>query len=471
MASSLDRDVFVALAVQPVHALGQAALWSTVDGRVGLALAIAAFVAAVGALLYAIRRLATESVPDGRVDDADQTVDPITRSSIATLRESTHATTLPGHGRATVTDGGVDAAAIHETAQAYAQGVTTVGDGDLTARLDESVEDPEMATLAREFNAAVTQFQQTITTAAEFSDDLVGNSEQVAAATDAVREASENVSASVQEIGDVFLDQHHQISEISEEMSDMSATIEEIAASSDQVSQRADQTEERTVEGIESAREARDAMVEADDQTDQVVEAVENLDDQMREIGSIVDMIDDIAEQTNILALNASIEAAHASSGEQTGFGVVADEVKQLAEKTKSATGQIEDLIEDAQEQTDDTVDEIHTMSESVERSRGTIEESLDALESILDHVQNTTSGIKEISSATDDQASTTEEVASTADELAEVSRQNVDEAEHIAAIAEEQTLALGEMSVNAKMLTMRATQLATLFDRYETED
>ena len=87
-----------------------------------------------------------------------------------------------------------------------------------------------------------------------------------------------------------------------------------------------------------------------------------------------------------------------------------------------------------------------------------------------MDHVQQTTSGVKEISNATDDQAASSEEVASIADEAAETSRANMEEAEHVAAVAEEQTLALGEMYVNAKMLTMRARQLSTLFDRYETE-
>ena len=485
MVSLLGRGPTAALGLQLGHAVYQAVLPSVVSGPVYLLMAAAGFLTAAAALGYAVVRLRErlralrderDAAREGRAriegerDDFERRLQ-AAQSALATLqRERPAAPAAP-----VTTDGGVAAAEDLSTEELDSYiteccaTIDQVGEGDLQRRLNAETPSAALNDLAREFNEMVAAFAQTTEAASEFSEDVAGSSEQVTTATEAVMDASEQVAENIQEIADVFHEQHQDISTISEEMGEMSATIEEIAASSNEVAEKADQTERRTVEGIEAAREVESAMDEATHQTEVVVDAVETLDDQMAEVGQIVDMIDDIAEQTNILALNASIEAAHADSGEETGFGVVADEVKNLAEETKDATNEIESLIGEIQDQTSETVEEIGAMQETVEVGRENAEEGLDALESIMEHVQDTTSGVKEISNATDDQAATSEQVASIADQAAETSRQNVEEAESVAAIAEEQTLALGEMYVNVQMLTMRARQLSALFDRYES--
>ncbi|WP_254271278.1 methyl-accepting chemotaxis protein [Haloarcula marina] len=495
MVHSIERGVVASILGQFGHALYQALVLGFAPSGVAPVLSVGGLVAAGVGAAYSLHRFSGASKRRSARLATLETENESLRTELSrtrTMRDelvgdlrTARASPMGADGRTgrpdapvATTDGGVTAQSdvtverLNEYLADCCATLDAASEGDLRQRMNAGTTSDAMNDLATEFNEMADAFEQTIDTAAEFSDDVAGSSEQVTAATEAVKEASESVAGTVQEIADVFHEQHQQISTISEEMSEMSATIEEIAASSNEVTEMADKTERRTVEGIEAGRDAHETMVQTVGRTDDVVETVQTLNQQMTEVGKIVDLIDNIAEQTNILALNASIEAAHASSGaENNGFGVVADEVKSLAEETKDATNQIEDLIEDIQDQTDDAVDEIIEMQESVEDGQEAVGEGLEALESIMEHVQETSSGVKEISNATDDQAATSEEVASIADDVAETSRKNVEEAEHVAAIAEEQNLALGEMYVNVRMLTMRAQQLSTLFERYETED
>ncbi|MEZ3171174.1 HAMP domain-containing methyl-accepting chemotaxis protein [Halorubrum sp. RMP-47] len=300
-------------------------------------------------------------------------------------------------------------------------------------------------------------------------ENVATSSDVVAQNTEEVKEASEEVAGSVEEISYGADTQSENLQEVANEMNDMSATVEEVASSADQVAVTAGEAVEQGNEGREYASEATDEIESIEEQADEAAAQVEALEEAMTEIGEIVEMISGIAEKTNILALNASIEAARAGEAGE-GFGVVASEVKSLAEEAEKATTAVEERIETAQANTTETVAGMEEMSERVKRGSETIENAIEMFDGIADAVQEAESGIREISDATDDQAASTEEVVSVVDEVASVSEQTAAEASNVSAATEEQTSSLAETTETIQELSALAGDLNEQVDRFETE-
>jgi methyl-accepting chemotaxis protein len=181
-------------------------------------------------------------------------------------------------------------------------------------------------------------------------------------------------------------------------------------------------------------------------------------------------MIADIAEQTNILALNASIEAARAD-GDSEGFAVVADEVKQLAEETKAATEEIDELVGTVQSRTQATVDDIRETSER-ERAEGvaTVEETVGALERIVDRVERTNEGVQEINRSTDAQAEAAGEATTMVEDVAATSQQTAADSEAAAETTEAQAAAVREVFDLIDGLSERADTLSETLRETEVD-
>ncbi|PAU82750.1 histidine kinase [Halorubrum salipaludis] len=362
---------------------------------------------------------------------------------------------------------------LESLVDAFGDAAARARDGDLTATIDGgelATDGDRYAELVGNYNRLVTTLGGTVGEVGSFTEVVADASDDVRASMDEVDDASEEVARSVQEISDGAAEQTEELESVSGEMSTLSATVEEIAASADDAAATARSAAERGKAGREEAAEAIAELEALEAGIAETATAVADLVDRVGEIDEIASVIDGIAEETNLLALNASIEAARAD-GSGDGFAVVADEVKALAEETREEAAAISGRIDEVQAASAETAADVDEMESQVSDGVDTIESTLREFEEVVEDVTTVDETVQEISDATDDQARTTQEVVDMVDDIASVSRQTATEAETAAAAAEEQTATVSEVTRRVHALSDQSDELLATLDEFEVPE
>ncbi len=297
------------------------------------------------------------------------------------------------------------------------------GEGDLTRRMQVHEHGDELDHLSAAFNRFVERVQR-----------LVG---QVAGSTAQLAAAAEELSATSEETSGHVARQQSETEQVATAMNEMSATVQEVARNASDAAQAARAADGEAKQGREvvgSAVRAIDALAAEVEQAADVIQGVEGDSEQ---IGQVLEVINAISEQTNLLALNAAIEAARA--GEQgRGFAVVADEVRTLARRTQDSTEEIRGMIERLQGGAKNAV---AVMQTSRDRARSGVEQARDAdqsLESITRSVAQISDMNALIATAAEEQTAVAEEINRNVTSISASTQQTAGGAQQTATASEE---------------------------------
>lgn len=287
----------------------------------------------------------------------------------------------------------------------FSEIISRVADNDLTARVKIRADD-ELGDMGKNFNRMTNNMETMIKTIQEAILQLTGESRALASNAECMAGDTEEVAA--------------QVGSVATAGEEMAATSSEIAQNCNAAAQSSDSANNTALAGAEVVKRTVEVMQRISDRVKNSAKTVESLGARSDQIGEIVATIEDIADQTNLLALNAAIEAARA--GEQgRGFAVVADEVRALAERTTKATREIGEMIKSVQHETRSAVGVMEEGVKEVEVGTAEAARSGEALQEILSQISSVTMQVSQMATAAEQQTATTSEISGNIHQITEV--------------------------------------------------
>ncbi len=304
------------------------------------------------------------------------------------------------------------------------------GEGDLTKRLAIKSHD-EVGQLAEQFNL--------------FTDKLHRLLIEAAQSTQAVADAAGHLKTLSQSTSDEVKQEQRQVDSVSSAVTQMATMVQEISENALQSNQAATEAEQQATDGMQLANSARTELQQLAQSIDDAVQAVGGLSQESENIGAVIDVINSIAEQTNLLALNAAIEAARA--GEQgRGFAVVADEVRSLASRTQHSTDDIRKMVERLQSMTSQTQIAMQDGQQKSERGVEHAQNVAASLSNISESISTVQAQSTQIAEATNQQTIVAEDINRSLVAISSVSDKASDNAGQLAADATRLSEVAGEL-------------------------
>ena len=348
--------------------------------------------------------------------------------------------------------------------KAMVSAAARIAEGDLASEVTPS---SERDALGNAFQQMTRSLRQTVGHASTAAASVSASSEQMAATSEEAGRAVGEIASAISDVARGAERQVRMIKSARQAASDVADAVTESAQNAQAATEVADQARAAVDTGVDAAHSATEAMHSVRDSSAQVTEAIQQLAAKSESIEGIVQTITQIAEQTNLLALNAAIEAARA--GEQgRGFAVVAEEVRNLAEGSQTAAGEIAGLINDIQRETKNAVTVVQDGAQRTEHGTQTIEQTQAAFEQIGEAVTEMTGRVQQIATATQQMTTHSQQLQDSIAEVAAVAEQSSASSEQVSASSEQTSASTQQIAASAHQLADTAQTLNQLVSHFK---
>lgn len=351
----------------------------------------------------------------------------------------------------------------------YIVGITgKIAEGDLTVAIENDSED-EIGILTESVQQMLFNLKKLIGDIRTSSSLLASTAEEISSSSEEISSVSTGISNSVVEISKGAAAQSTKSEDVSKVMFDLTEAVQDVAINSQKTAENAKESNE-LINGLGTiTRELLDKMDSIKAATSDSAETIMDLDSKSKQIGEIVNLITSIADQTNLLALNAAIEAARAGEHGR-GFAVVADEVRKLAENSGNAANQIEDIIHEIQTGTNNAVNSMQHGTEEVLNGAEALNEAANVIERVVESGSTIAGMIQDIAAAAQEQSASIQEISAAIDEVAAISHKSASTTENTTTAIEEQSITMQELAQSAHVLSEMAESLMDTISKFKVE-
>ena len=343
-------------------------------------------------------------------------------------------------------------------------GVMGTGDfrleGEAAAEMQELASRPDelgtMAQAMQEMNEKVRALMRNVAQTAEY---LAASSEELTSSAEQAADVSQSIAESIVKVAGACSEQFDDVQTANEHTKKLTQNMQDFEGHLEETGQQVQKTSNVATEGRQGVATAVTGMQSIETNVSHIAELIEGLGENSKQIGEIVDTIAGIAEQTNLLALNAAIEAARAGEHGR-GFAVVADEVRKLAEQSQEAASEISERIGRIQSSTQEAVDAMHQGLSEVMDGTKTVQGAGTSFDGIASMVGKVAAASQAMQSSVERLTQSIGHIDAAVEEINTKSRSVADEAQTVSAATEEETASMHEIADASRKLAEQAQNL-----------